>query len=81
MEWGCLVPERDHAALAEALLMLAREPIRFAAMSAAAATRVSATFDLAKQAQALEGFYSEAIAHARMRVVSNSLPTNRDSVL
>jgi len=58
---GWLVPERDHAALAQAWLTLAREPARYASMSAAAAARVSGAFDLAAQARLLEGYYREAI--------------------
>lgn len=59
---GLLVAERDSAALAQALLTLARDPNRYTRMSAAAAARVSAAFDLAAQARTLEGYYREAIA-------------------
>jgi len=59
---GLLVPERDHTALAQAWLALARDPARYTQMSAAAAARVSATFNLAAQARLLEGYYREAIA-------------------
>lgn len=59
---GWLVPERDHAALAQALLALARDPDRYAQMSAAAAARVSTAFDLQAQARLLENCYREAIA-------------------
>lgn len=58
---GWLVPERDHAALAQALLTLARDPARYAQMSTAAARRVTATFDIARQAAVLEDYYREAI--------------------
>jgi colanic acid/amylovoran biosynthesis glycosyltransferase len=57
---GWLVPERDHAALAQGLLTLARDPARYAQMSAAAAARVSAAFDLNTQARVLESYYREA---------------------
>jgi colanic acid/amylovoran biosynthesis glycosyltransferase len=57
---GVLVPERDHTALARALLGLAREPARYAQMSAMAAARVAAAFDLSKQARLLESYYREA---------------------
>jgi colanic acid/amylovoran biosynthesis glycosyltransferase len=57
---GWLVPERDHAALAEGLLALARDPSRYARMSTAAAARVSAIFDLTRQARVLEDCYREA---------------------
>jgi colanic acid/amylovoran biosynthesis glycosyltransferase len=59
---GLLVAERDPAALAQALLSLARDPNRYAQMSAAAAARVTAAFDLTAQARTLEGYYREAIA-------------------
>ena len=59
---GLLTPERDAAALAQSLLTLARDPARYAAMSAAAAARVSVGFALAAQARALEAIYREAIA-------------------
>jgi colanic acid/amylovoran biosynthesis glycosyltransferase len=58
---GLLVGERDHAALANAMLALARDPERFAAMGAAARARVTAEFDLGAQTRVLEGSYSEAI--------------------
>jgi len=59
---GWLVPERDHAALAQGLLTLAGDPARYAQMSAAAAARVSAAFDLTQQARLLESYYREASA-------------------
>ncbi|MDR3406139.1 MAG: glycosyltransferase [Chthoniobacter sp.] len=62
---GWLVPERDHAALAQAWLALARDTARYAQMSNAAAARVSAAFDLAAQARVLEGYYREAVAVSR----------------
>ncbi|MEI9895723.1 MAG: glycosyltransferase [Chthoniobacter sp.] len=58
---GWLVPERDHAALAQAWLALARDPARYAQMSAAA-DRVSAAFDLTTQSRVLESYYREAVA-------------------
>ena len=58
---GSLVAERDHAALGGAMLALARDPSRFAAMSAAARARVEAEFDLAAQTRVLETGYDEAI--------------------
>jgi colanic acid/amylovoran biosynthesis glycosyltransferase len=61
---GWLTPERDHAALAASLLALAQDSARYAAMSTAAAARVASAFDLDQQAQALEGFYGEAIVGA-----------------
>ena len=59
---GLLTPERDAPALARSLLTLARAPVRYAAMSAAAAARVSAEFSLTAQARELEAIYEEAIA-------------------
>lgn len=59
---GMLVPERNSAALAQALFTLARDKERYARMSAAAAQRVSTAFDLTAQARTLEGYYREAIA-------------------
>ena len=59
---GLLTPERDAAALAQSLLTLASEPVRYAAMSTAARERVASAFDLAAQTMLLEGFYREAIA-------------------
>ncbi len=59
---GLLTPERDAPALAQSLLALARDPTRYAAMSAAAAARVSTEFALATQTRALEAIYREALA-------------------
>ncbi len=59
---GRLVGERDPAALASAMRALARDPVRFAAMSAVARARVMAEFDLAAQTRVLEGCYREAAA-------------------
>ena len=59
---GLLTPERDAAALAQSLFTLARDPARYAAMSAAAAQRVAAEFEIHAQARALETIYREALA-------------------
>jgi len=59
---GLLTPERDAPALAQSLRTLTRDPARYATMSAAAARRVAAEFDLAAQARALEAIYREALA-------------------
>ena len=64
---GCLVAERDHAALGQAMIELAGDPSRYAAMSGAAAAGVRAKFAVAPQARALEGFYMEAIANTSSR--------------
>ena len=58
---GLLTPERDAPALARSLLTLAGDPARYAAMSAAAAARISTEFALVSQARALEGIYREAL--------------------
>lgn len=58
---GLLVAERDDAALAREMIALANSPERYAAMSAAAAARVAAQFDIRATVRALEGFYDEAI--------------------
>ena len=59
---GLLVEERDAAALADEMLALAHAPERYEAMSAAAAARVAAQFDLRATVRALEGFYDEALS-------------------
>jgi colanic acid/amylovoran biosynthesis glycosyltransferase len=59
---GLLVAEGDHAALAEQMLALAGDPVRYAAMSEAAALRVKAGFDLAVQTRELERCYQDAMA-------------------
>jgi colanic acid/amylovoran biosynthesis glycosyltransferase len=58
---GLLTAERDHEALAQSLLSLARDPTRYAEMSAAAAARVSTAFDLGAQTRVIEGIYREAL--------------------
>jgi len=58
---GLLTPERDPAALAQSLFTLARDPARYAEMSAGAAARVAAAFELHAQARALENIYREAM--------------------
>ena len=59
---GLLVQEKDSRALAGALMELSTDPERYRAMSAAAARRVAAEFDLAAQSRRLEAIYSEAVA-------------------
>lgn len=58
---GVLVPERDRAGLAEALLGLARDATRWQEMGAAAAADMAANFEATAQVARLEGFYDEAL--------------------
>ena len=58
---GWLVPEGDHEALGRALVELAAQPDRLAAMGAAAARSVAEKFDAEAQARNLEDCYEEAI--------------------
>lgn len=59
---GFLVAERNEVALGEALEKLAANPVRYAAMSAAAARAVADSFEQCRQAEVLESYYAEAIA-------------------
>lgn len=59
---GLLVPERDDAALAQAMRDLTSDLERFRLMSVAAAKSVAEKFDLHAQVRALENFYAEAVA-------------------
>jgi glycosyltransferase involved in cell wall biosynthesis len=59
---GILVDERDHAALAEALLDWTRQPEALAQMAQAGAGAVAEKFEQRAQARALEDIYREAIA-------------------
>ena len=59
---GWLVPEGDHEALGRALVEMASDPARLAAMGEAAAQSVAANFDADAQARNLEDCYREAIA-------------------
>jgi len=59
---GMLVAERDHPALAQALLSLAAHSDRYLAMSAAASASARTRFDLAAQARILGECYSAAIS-------------------
>ncbi len=59
---GLLVPERDRAGLAAALLTLARDPARWRAMSAAASADTAVQFEATAQVARLEAIYEEALA-------------------
>lgn len=63
---GMLVEERDAVGLGEAALALADDPARYAAMGRAAAEAVAAKFERRAQAEALEYYYDEARAAARL---------------
>jgi glycosyltransferase involved in cell wall biosynthesis len=58
---GLLVEERDHAALAAAMLRLANSPTLYTEMSRAASASVRENFDLDHQARVLERWYQEAL--------------------
>jgi glycosyltransferase involved in cell wall biosynthesis len=58
---GVLVAERDHAALAEALLDWTGRPEALTRMAQAGAAAVAAKFERRAQARALEDFYFEAL--------------------
>ena len=59
---GFLVAERDHAALAEALLDWTSRPEALTHLAQAGAEAVAAKFEQHAQARALEDFYFEALA-------------------
>jgi colanic acid/amylovoran biosynthesis glycosyltransferase len=62
---GILVPERDEAALYEALLKLARQPDLWRQMGAQASRSVAKNFEQHQQIGKLEAAYAEAIETAR----------------
>ncbi len=57
---GYLVPERDHEALGRAMLRLAEDPARYAALGAAAAQAAADRFEQTRQIDVLEQCYAEA---------------------
>lgn len=59
---GVLVPERDHEALANALINAARDPDFLSRIAQCGAQAVRKNFDLATQAQRLEDIYLRTIA-------------------
>jgi len=61
---GFLVAERDHEALAGAMLKLADDPARYAAMGATAAQAAAERFEQSRQVATLEGYYAEAAGMA-----------------
>ncbi len=60
---GLLVPEKNHAALAEAALELLRDPAGYAEMSVAATAAIRNHFARRAQTRVLEACYDEAVAH------------------
>jgi len=58
---GYLVPEHDPEALAAAMLHVASEPARYAAMGRAATQAVAERFEQGKQIEVLERCYTEAL--------------------
>jgi glycosyltransferase involved in cell wall biosynthesis len=74
---GLLVAERDHAALAESMLALARDPARCAALGASASARVRKDFDLTAQARLLERYYNEARDYFATSKQSTQLSSRR----
>lgn len=62
---GVLVAERDHSALARAMLLLAADPVHWRAMGGNAAQAVSENFEQSAQICVLESCYREAIRLSR----------------
>jgi colanic acid/amylovoran biosynthesis glycosyltransferase len=58
---GLLAPEHADAALCEAILGLAADPDRYAAMSADAARAIAAEWEIQAQTRLLESLYDEAL--------------------
>lgn len=58
---GVLVGERDHAALAEALLEWASQPEDLTRLARAGARAIAAKFEQRAQVRVLEDIYREAI--------------------
>lgn len=63
-ESGLLVPPRDPAALAEALVSLLQDPARRTAMGQAARSRVEAVFDIRHHVRTMEAVMLEAMSRA-----------------
>lgn len=57
---GLLVTERDHKAMGEAMLALAKDPVHYTEIAKTAAERVRQRFDLKNTVTQLEGYYAEA---------------------
>lgn len=63
---GLAVPHGDAGAWASAMLSLAAEPARAAAMGAEGAARLSSEYSMARASEAVERMYSGVIAQARL---------------
>jgi glycosyltransferase involved in cell wall biosynthesis len=68
-ETGLLVPPRDPAALAAAIVALLSDPARRAAMSAAARARVETLFDIRHQVRAVETVITDVLDGRRTTMV------------
>ena len=66
-ETGLLVPPRDSAALADALVDLLGDPARRAAMGRAARARCEAVFDIRHHVRAIEGLLDDVLATRPLR--------------
>jgi len=66
-ETGLLVPPRDPARLAEAILALVNDPKRAAAMGAAGRARVRAEYSVETMVKRLEDLYRELLARKAAR--------------
>jgi glycosyltransferase involved in cell wall biosynthesis len=71
---GLLIPEKDPAALAGAMLALLRDPSRCQAMGNSAAEHVRAKYGMDASLAALEGCYAEAIALAAAQAPPSKPP-------
>lgn len=72
---GLLVAEKDHNALAGAMVNLTQDAPRYVAMSAAAARRVAQRFEIGAQTRTLESYYAEAMAVAAETGSAASVPS------
>jgi glycosyltransferase involved in cell wall biosynthesis len=67
---GLLVPPRDPAALAEAILTVLRDPIKLEAMGEAARKRAAREFDIRVVARRIEDLYTSMLAARRGKVAT-----------
>jgi colanic acid/amylovoran biosynthesis glycosyltransferase len=82
---GLLVPERDHERLANSLIALVENPIRWQEMGRAASRMVTAEFAQSRQIEILESVYFEAIQQWQrnradnQNIFSTTIPHKRTS--